>query len=296
MKRIRRDGFCTFIGGNPLSVVTFVFLAVASVSSPTRSQGMTGADNARTMSGAGVLFLNEDLIYEVSWMGIPLGSIRTIVTRRLGEGENAIVTAVAHMNSYSGIPFVDLHETDETTMDHAGISLSFHAREKSDEKWKITDYAFDQQKHRLIARESIADSETGSGSVLKKNDTVNIAHNCVDGLSLLYYARINARSSKRSAVPTFLKGKQGTTMINFYRKETSADIDAVDYPVDVVELDGDAQFSGILGMSGAFTGWFSNDDAQIPIKGKVKIILGSITVELKQWYRKGWNPPRYHSQ
>lgn len=297
MMRSGNKGSIDFL--RTILVFALLCFTAAAASFPPRTfcQERASADTPpkKSSAGADVFLLNEDLIYEVSWMSIPLGSIRTIVTRVQGKGDEKIVTATAYIRSYSGVPFVDLYEVDETTMDHDGIPFSFRAREKADDKWKFTDYTFDQQKHRLFAKERVADSENGNGSVLNKFDSVSIANNCVDGLSLLYYARINARTNKQASVPTYLKGKQGTTSINFYRKATSTDIDAVDYPVDVIELDGNAGFSGILGMTGEFTGWFSNDNAQIPIKGKMKIFLGSVTVELKEWHRSGWNPPRYAS-
>lgn len=259
--------------------------SAAASSSPSPQQ------NGRA---SGVFLLEEELIYEVTYMRIPLGSIRIVTTHQEGQGENARFTSAAYVRSYSGVPFVHIQETDESTMNTAALPFSFQARELTDEKWKITDYAFDQQAHRLIEKESYADSESGTNSVLKKADTVAIRPNCVDGLSLLFFARVNARSNGgRTEVPTFLKGKEGTTVINLERKVTSEDIGPVDYSVDVVELDGDAQVSGILGMSGEFTGWFSNDSASVPIKGKVKIFLGSITIELKKWKRSdGWTPPR----
>ncbi|HLP14751.1 MAG TPA: DUF3108 domain-containing protein [Bacteroidota bacterium] len=281
---------CCLLFVTVLAAATFIFPALlcphanAQNTLPPRSD--TGTD---------VFLQNEDLTFEVSWMGIALGSIRSVVTRKQGDGETAIVTAVAYIKSYSGVPFVKVHEIDETTMDHAGISVLFRAREIADEKWKFTDYAFDQHNHRLIAKESIADTETGSKPVMQKADTLKIGPDCVDGLALLFFARLHAHQGGQTSVPTIVSGNQGITSFNFYRKETSAEIDAVDYPVDVIEFNGEAKFSGVLGMTGPFTGWFSNDTAQIPIKGKLKILLGSITVELIKWNRPGWNPPRSRS-
>jgi len=60
-----------------------------------------------------------------------------------------------------------------------------------------------------------------------------------------------------------------------------------------LNFDGNAEFTGIFGLNGPFEGWFSNDPAQIPIKAKMKVILGSINIELKKWQRTGWNPPQY---
>jgi hypothetical protein len=45
-------------------------------------------------------------------------------------------------------------------------------------------------------------------------------------------------------------------------------------------------------MTGDFVGWFSDDAAAVPIKGKLKVLLGNVTVELIRWNRKGWNPPQ----
>jgi hypothetical protein len=71
------------------------------------------------------------------------------------------------------------------------------------------------------------------------------------------------------------------------------DIDAVDYPVDVVRFDGRADFVGVFGLTGGFEGWFSNDDASIPITARMKVILGSIKVELTKWKRGNWAPPKF---
>jgi hypothetical protein len=66
----------------------------------------------------------------------------------------------------------------------------------------------------------------------------------------------------------------------------------VDYPVDVVHFDGNMDFVGIFGLTGGFEGWFSNDEARVPILAKMKVLIGSVTVELMKWTRPGWNPPR----
>lgn len=276
-------------------VRSLVAAAIVSATGSVIQAGMPAEapPPAASAAAGGVFTLNEELTYEVTYMSIPLGSIRILTTHQDGEGDRAMFTTKADVRSYSGVPFVRIREIDESTMNRAAIPAAFQAREQMDEKWKVVNYTFDQQAHRLIARESFADSEHGTTMEPGKIDTFTIRKNCVDGLSLLYFARVNALSSRgRAEVPTFLKGKEGTTIINFERKVTEEEIDAVDYPVDVVEIGGEAQVSGILGMSGEYTGWFSNDMAGVPIKGKVKIFLGSITIELKKWKRPdGWMPP-----
>ena len=52
-------------------------------------------------------------------------------------------------------------------------------------------------------------------------------------------------------------------------------------------------FISIFGLTGYFEGWFSNDEASIPIVAKMKVLIGNITLELKSWKREGWIPPKY---
>jgi hypothetical protein len=70
------------------------------------------------------------------------------------------------------------------------------------------------------------------------------------------------------------------------------EVDAIKYPVDVVHFEGEAGFVGIFGLTGGFEGWFSNDAAQVPILARMKVILGSVKIELIKWKRAGWTPPR----
>jgi hypothetical protein len=86
--------------------------------------------------------------------------------------------------------------------------------------------------------------------------------------------------------------KQVVAQLDFARRQEKAEIDAVDYPVDVLHFDGRADFVGIFGLTGDFEGWFSNDNARVPILAKMHVIIGSVTIELMQWTRAGWTPPR----
>jgi len=45
-------------------------------------------------------------------------------------------------------------------------------------------------------------------------------------------------------------------------------------------------------LSGKFEGWFSDDNAHIPIKALMNVYVGKILIELKSWKRTGWIPPK----
>ena len=101
------------------------------------------------------------------------------------------------------------------------------------------------------------------------------------------------RTKKSVYVPCFVNEKYETTKINFYTGIQKTDIDAVDYDVSCLRLDGKMNFISIYGLTGYFEGWFSNDEASIPIVAKMQLFLGNVKLELKQWKREGWNPPKY---
>jgi hypothetical protein len=121
---------------------------------------------------------------------------------------------------------------------------------------------------------------------------VPIRNECQDGLSLFYFAREHALEKRQARIPTFVDTNEVTTNINFGIEHEEEEIDAVKYPIDVMKLDGRADFVGVFGLTGGFEGVFSNDVAGIPITARMKVILGSVKVELKSWKRDNWIPPK----
>ena len=249
-----------------------------------------------SLQKADFIEVGEDLTYEVSWWFIKLGTIQTKVLRSENVENSTRYTAIAYIDSYSGLPFVDLHAIFETTMDKECFSQSFSGWEKDGKRWKAIRYDFDRQKGIVLVEKSTVDNPHGTDVQMKRVDTVLIQDKAQDGLSLLYFARANVKSGKRITVPTLVDSLQEFTHFNFKKKQTNAKIDAVPYPIDVIEFDGEGEFKSIFGLGGPFKGWFSNDTAQIPIQAEMNVILGTIDIELKQWNRNGWNPPKYVKQ
>jgi hypothetical protein len=93
-------------------------------------------------------------------------------------------------------------------------------------------------------------------------------------------------------MPTVIMEDTVNTVVNFNGKQEPVSIDAVQYPIKSVYLNGEANWTGIYGLSGRFEGWFSDDDARIPVKAKMKVYVGSVTIELQKWRRGSWQPPK----
>ena len=107
-----------------------------------------------------------------------------------------------------------------------------------------------------------------------------------------FHARNNLHQKKEAKIPTYIDTTEEITNINFLDERAEVEIDAVNYPIEVLQLEGNANFVGIFGLTGEFEGWFSNDIASIPIKARLKVILGNIRVELRRWNRENWIPPQ----
>jgi len=228
----------------------------------------------------------EELVYNVRYGFIDLGQVRIRTVRADRAGGSLVYEGKGIIDSYPKVPFVDLHAVYESRIDSAVYSRGFVGRQKDNGRWDVARYTFDYPAGRVLIATGVDDS------TVAKRDTLEVRTPYQDGLSLFYYARAKLFSGATVNVPTIIKEQKVNTTINFRAEHASVDLDAVDYPVDVVRFDGNMDFVGIFGLTGAFEGWFSNDDARVPIQAKMKVLIGSVTVELMKWTRPGWNPPR----
>ncbi len=228
----------------------------------------------------------EELVYNVRYGFIDLGQVKIVTAGKIrGKGYTAY-NAQATIQSYSGVPFVDLLAIYETTMDSAGFSRHFEARTRENGGWEFARYLFQYDRNRVVM-------EVGSrDTVIERRDTLSLDTVYHDGLSLFFYAREQLYSGKMMNIPTFVREQKANTFIDFKKLHESVETNYIDYPVDVIGFDGTAGFVGVFGLTGDFEGWFSNDNARIPIKANMKVIIGSVTIELVSWKRPGWQPPR----
>jgi hypothetical protein len=251
-----------------------------------------GGDTGRTVAGPPLAQANaivaeeEELEYEVSWTFISLGTIRLH-----GKPDR---TADAWMDSHENLPYVDLHSVYHSEMDSLLFSRgSQSVDQQEDGSWKGMMYVYDLSNHRVVVEHTKHRAANAPPHALVKRDTLVLPHvRFVDGLSIAYSARALAHSKKSATMPTVLMGKLGETTFHLPGERTTVDLDAVAYPVRAIAMEGTTSVVGIFGMSGEFTGWFSDDAAAVPLRGKLNVLIGSVTVELTRWNRRNWTPPQ----
>jgi hypothetical protein len=234
------------------------------------------------------LEVGEELDYVVKYSVMRLGEIKLRITDKKNINGKTSYSAIADIDSYPSIPFVNLHQVYETTMTPDYYSKYFKGIIKHSDYTSYSEYHFNYSDSLVSIKEGKINDNSSS-----YDTTIGIDKKYQDGLSIFYYARMNSGQDKEVSIPTFIDKKKVSTDITFEDKSEDVSIDAVDYDVDCVHLEGEAHFISIFGLTGDFEGWFSNDEAAIPIKARMKVLLGNITLELKSWKRTGWNPPRY---
>ena len=238
--------------------------------------------------GNSIFQVGEELTYNVSYAFIDIGQVRVKIIDKIQQEGSTSYKAFCYVDSYKNLPFVDLHTTYESIISESLYSYWFRGRDKEKDYSRTSVYHFDYGNGRVYIEQTIE-----PGDSILKRDTLAINSHNQDGLSLFFHARYHVRSSRTMNVPVVVNEKKGSTLLHFTNEHTEEKIDAVDYPIDVVYFDGKADFVGVFGLTGEFEGWFSNDEARVPILAKMKVLIGNIRIELMKWKRDGWNPPQY---
>ncbi|MGC8594210.1 MAG: DUF3108 domain-containing protein [Candidatus Kryptoniota bacterium] len=247
------------------------------------SSGWRKADESLMMNPG------EELTYEVSYLFLKIGAVKF---KFLGEGQydgRDVYRMAAYINSYN-VPFVNMHAIFETTVDKDNFKCYYtRGLQKESYGWSFVTQKFNYRSGRIIYEQGINDSIT-------KQIYFPLDKNYTDGVGFIYYLRklFSLSNGGRFSydVPIMVDTTRSDIKFTLNKKREACEIDAYGYPIDSYYLDGRIGFQGFFGVTGYFEGWIANDPASIPIKGKVKVLLGSVLIQLKAQNRSRWTPPR----
>ena len=252
-------------------------------------------DSALIGQNERMLQVGEELEYSVHYSFFHIGTIHFKVTDKEERNGKVFYHAYAIMDSNPSLDWLlELHIRFYTEMDQDAATYQWLSEDSSSKRVTYRKMRFDYDANKMYYEwgEKLPPNQykkTGERIIYIKN-------NCEDGLSLFYYARQHALEKRQTEIPTFVDTSEVKTLIHFGIEHADEEIDSVQYPIDVMKLDGRADFVGVFGLTGGFEGVFSNDAARIPIMARMKVILGSVKVELKSWKRNNWIPPKAISE
>ncbi len=261
------------------AIVCFLGFLTATYSAPAQQEQQVNL---------GAFYPGEWLRYKVKWLFFRLGTI-TVVTDTIPDNPARFKVTLT-LDSNPDIFFISIHSHYEGIVGLQPVRCeSFVGRERQGDDTLLTTYTFIDSLRRVVMEQRLLPADTLIKSVTR--DTVD---RFFDGASLFFFARTLAHINGHYRAPTLVDMEMFSTDITFTGTSEGVEIGAVNEEIDTRELFGKANFEGKTfgGFSGLFRGWFSNDYASIPIKAEMSISLGTVTVELEQWSRPYWSPPR----
>ncbi|MFY8160895.1 MAG: DUF3108 domain-containing protein [Candidatus Kapaibacteriota bacterium] len=234
-----------------------------------------------------MMYPGEYLEYEVSFLGVNLGTIKTYMESATTQNGIPVYKTKAVMKSNEGIPFVDLNATFESWMDKSvGFSHKFTSNIKKGEK------TWDFQQLEFNYTDKYYNFTKWTNNKVVEEKKINTSRKWNDGSSLFFLSRKFTDIKKTIKVPTIIDYDTAMTTLNFHGRKENVEIEAVNYPVRTLYFDGKADWEGVYGLKGSFEGWFSDDEASVPILAKMNVYVGKVVIKLVKWKREGWTPPK----
>lgn len=242
----------------------------------------------RIFSQLSVFQDGEELFYEVYYSFVNIGWAKFYTERVVGK--NNFFKTFAKLKSNESIPFVDV--------DYEFIS-EIEVLPKQIKSHRFIAYEFKDNKKSTLECVFKYDSgyvriaKTGFDGKIELEKKVYLDRIYQDGLSILYFARFFSLGESSEYIPVVMHDDTASMLITSDIDKKKVSIREYSNPIASVYIEGFAYFTAVYGLTGEFSGWFSYDDARVPLKARLTVKIGSVTLELKSWKRKNWNPPDY---
>jgi Protein of unknown function (DUF3108) len=237
-----------------------------------------------------VMQTGEGLTYEASYLFFKIGSVKMqVLGKTVYDGVPAYHIR-ANIDSYSGIPFVNLHAVYDTYQDANTFTCLFTSNmQKDGADTTYTTYHLDFEK-------KIIDWKLSKNGKEVEEVKVPLDKKYTDGLSFFYYLREASRKAGGTktglSIPIVVDTVRSKVDLTINEKKDECEVPAFDYPLQAYRMSGHIYFTGFFGVTGNFSGWMTADSSEVPLKANVSVIIGSVVVKLKEARRTGWIPLR----
>jgi hypothetical protein len=230
----------------------------------------------------------EELQYKVKWSFFRLGTIIIRTERDTSSIDSALYRVTMNIESNPTLFFIKVHQNESLISLADVMSRSFFGKHCKGDDCHEIHFEYDEVHRRAFYSEKYPDEQRPMSETI-----IEGASPFVDGPSLFFFARCHSGSGKVLNVPTMNGGVIRNTVLDFTGPLEEVEIGAYDYPIRTRQYTGFMDWEGgtSAGLSGEFTGWVSDDEAAIPIQAEMKVLIGSVHLELEEWHREGWVPP-----
>ena len=220
----------------------------------------------------------EWLKYKVKWGFIRLGTIE-VFQEEIADANPPAFRVMMRAKSAKlqiiSVFFVNegIVNPRQPTLQQFTITVGKDARD-------VTTYTFDPSTGNVLMKKTVEDQ-------LVFEDSLTYRENLYDAIGTFMMIRCLSASGFNITLNNIIDFKICQTHLNFSGAADTIKVAAFDELQKGWEFSGRADWVGKAygGVSGPFRGWISQDAAAIPLKVKVKIFLGSITIELEDFCR-----------
>ncbi len=239
-----------------------------------------------------VLEVGEELVYEVSYGFIKLGTLKYNLTSSHKEGKKLIYNARLEIKTYPEVPFVKLNDIFESEMeitDEKIFTDQFYETNFRERSISRTDCRFDYKKGNIKFKKE-TDGNIESDKVIKIEDDDTRFR---DEITWQYDARRNSFTNKNYIVPVFKDGAETSVKYSFNFNKSVVKIEKFPYDISIIKMEGTADYTGFFGFKGEFLIMLSDDEKRVPIKAYFNSTLGNVVLELISYKKNKWTPPAY---
>ncbi len=240
-----------------------------------------------------VIKTGEVLVYEMSYLGVPFAKMRI---ETLGEetvaGQKCVKTK-AYAHSYGNLPKVNAQAKFEAwTNAEYGYGVKFTRNLKfRDKDWEFQEVYFDYFGDKTISNRKWVNKDLRQNAKIKITDSKRY----FDPFSLFFFGRSSiVEKDRRKSAGTFFDGEPFYVSIvcsenrGFIRSGAFGD-----KKIEVIRARANADWAEGYGLKGEVVGYFTRDEARIPIKAEIDFIVGKIEANLIQVERTGYSPPYF---
>ncbi|MBI2619303.1 MAG: DUF3108 domain-containing protein [Ignavibacteriales bacterium] len=226
----------------------------------------------------------EVLQYKVKWNFIRLGTV-IVHQEQLPMGNTEKYLVRMDVRSAAGLPFINVNFINEAVLQKDVPSLEYVRVISGDDPTIFSTFVHDRSREILIATDS------AQGTCLR-SDSMRWNGFLYDALSLFMATRVLSGGRAKITLPTLNDYQIAPTEVVFTGEEEELEVPAFDREIRCRYVQGIAKWEGktFAGMTGAFQGWLTDDEAALPVRAEVKIFLGSIVLELESYRRMNWSP------
>lgn len=254
-------------------VLMLIALVSSSINAENEVDSLSAHSDFRWQVG-------EELFYKVKYSFLTVGTLRFNVLSKDTLRGRPVYHCRMHMKS-AGIPFVNFDDIFDSYIDEAMYSHRLESWEKEGDHILHTIYDMNYKDSTIYMKMT---REFKDDTIAVLDSTTKLIANTQDGLSLLFFARANVRKKISEDVMVFSYNVYRKTFINF--TGGLKEVKARGKKVPGYYLDGKMKFVGIAGLKEGFKGWFSAEPQHVPLHAKMKVIVGSVRLNLEEW--KNW--------